>query len=704
MITKFKQNINKNIKNYDNYKNYKIAIAGNPNVGKSTIFNALTGLKQHTGNWPGKTIERAQGKFIYKNNIFNFIDIPGTYSLLSNSPEEEIARDFICFEKPDAIIIILDSTCIERNLNLVLQILELTQNVVICLNLIDEAQKKNIFIDTDELSLQLGGVPVITTNARKKNGLENLLVQTQKICEKKTKTFNIQNNIKYNNYIENSVKIIRENININNNLNINPRWLSLKLLENNPNFNNKIKKYINYDNIQDIISSQINILSEKITDFKDEIIKNIINHSERIFKLCVKEKNQNYDKHDRFFDKLLTSPVTGFPIMILLFLVIFWITITGANYPSDLISNLLFNFEEKLICFFDFIKIPETITSVLISGVYRTLAWVVSVMLPPMAIFFPLFTFLEDIGYLPRIAFNLDYLFKKCGSHGKQSLTMCMGFGCNACGITGCRIIDSPRERLISILTNNFVPCNGRFPILISIISMFLITSHHSNFNFLLSSIILTSIIIFSVLITFIVSKILSKTILSGVQSSFALELPPYRKPQLSKILVRSLFDRTIYILGRAVSVATPAGLIIWLFANIHINNISLLLHVSNFLAPFAKLIGLDGVILMAFILGFPANEIVFPIIIMSYMSGNKLINLQSTAELHNLLISHNWTPVTAICVILFTLMHFPCGTTLWTIKKETNSVKYTVLAFVLPTLIGFIICFFASNLLKLFL
>lgn len=697
-LKKYK-NIKKTKNNYENYVNYKIAIAGNPNVGKSTVFNALTGLNQHTGNWPGKTIERAQGKYIYNNKIFNFVDIPGTYSLLSNSPEEEIARDFICFEKPDAVIIVLDATCIERNLNLALQILEVTKNIIICVNLIDEANKKNIFIDTQELSLQLGGVPVVCTNARKKYGLKNLITQTENICENKTKIYDIKNNFSYNSEIENSIKIIQNNLEINNNLKINSRWLSLRLLENNKNFNNKIKKYINYDNIKEIVYNQI----KNHKNLKDEIIKNIINNSEKIYKICVKEKNKNYDKKDRLWDKFLTSPVTGFPIMILLFLLIFWITITGANYPSDIISNILFDFEEKLMYLFDFIKVPGIISSVLISGVYRTLAWVVSVMLPPMAIFFPLFTFLEDIGYLPRIAFNLDNIFKKCGSHGKQALTMCMGFGCNACGITGCRIIDSPRERLLAILTNNFVPCNGRFPILISIISMFLITNLNQNLNSIISSLILTLVIIFGILITFLVSKILSRTILSGIQSSFVLELPPYRKPQIGKILIRSILDRTIYVLGRAVSVAAPAGLIIWLLANIYVNNTSLLIYISNFLDPFAKLIGLDGVILMSFILGFPANEIVFPIIIMSYMCGDKLINLQSTTELHNLLISHGWNYITAICVMLFTLMHFPCGTTIWTIKKETGSLKWTVLSFVIPTVTGIIICFFTSHMLQIF-
>lgn len=692
----------KNFKNKSkNLSSYSLAIAGNPNVGKSTVFNTLTGLNQHTGNWPGKTVECAKGKYEYNDTTFYITDLPGTYSLTANSPEEEIARDFICFENPDAVIITLDATCIERNLNLALQILEVTKKAVVCVNLIDEAEKKKIHIDLDELSLQLG-VPVVATNARLGKGMEELKKAVQGVCEGKIKTFRIKN--QYPENLSKTIEKLEKNIPEKLSKNIDKSWLSLRLLENNQSISNSIKKYLDEDIFKTksfkktFNRCQKEINSQKSFCIQNEIAKTLILRSEQIYTLCVKIENRNYDSKDRFIDRILTSKITGFPIMILMLLGIFWITIVGANYPSEVIASGLFWAQDRLIDFFSYIHSPAWLSEMLIMGVYRTLAWVVSVMLPPMAIFFPLFTFLEDVGYLPRVAFNLDNVFKKCGAHGKQSLTMCMGFGCNACGVIGCKIIDSPRERLIAILTNNFVPCNGRFPLLISIITMFFIGSNITMLNSVLSTVILTGVIIFGILITFLVSKILSGTLLKGIPSSFILELPPYRRPQIGKILIRSLFDRTIFVLGRAVTVAAPAGILIWIMANIKINNISVLAHASNFLDPFGKLIGMDGTILMAFILGFPANEIVFPIIIMGYLCGSSLMELESSLQLHTLLISHGWTYVTAISVMLFSLMHFPCGTTCFTIKKETGSIKWTILSFLIPTITGIIICFAVSN------
>lgn len=692
----------KNFKNKSkNLSSYSLAIAGNPNVGKSTVFNTLTGLNQHTGNWPGKTVECAKGKYEYNDTTFYITDLPGTYSLTANSPEEEIARDFICFENPDAVIITLDATCIERNLNLALQILEVTKKAVVCVNLIDEAEKKKIHIDLDELSLQLG-VPVVATNARLGKGMEELKKAVQGVCEGKIKTFRIKN--QYPENLSKTIEKLEKSIPEKLSKNIDKSWLSLRLLENNQSISNSIKKYLDEDIFKTksfkktFNRCQKEINSQKSFCIQNEIAKTLILRSEQIYTLCVKIENRNYDYKDRFIDRILTSKITGFPIMILMLLGIFWITIVGANYPSEVIASGLFWAQDRLIDFFSYIHSPAWLSEMLIMGVYRTLAWVVSVMLPPMAIFFPLFTFLEDVGYLPRVAFNLDNVFKKCGAHGKQSLTMCMGFGCNACGVIGCKIIDSPRERLIAILTNNFVPCNGRFPLLISIITMFFIGSNITMLNSVLSTVILTGVIIFGILITFLVSKILSGTLLKGIPSSFILELPPYRRPQIGKILIRSLFDRTIFVLGRAVTVAAPAGILIWIMANIKINNISVLAHASNFLDPFGKLIGMDGTILMAFILGFPANEIVFPIIIMGYLCGSSLMELESSLQLHTLLISHGWTYVTAISVMLFSLMHFPCGTTCFTIKKETGSIKWTILSFLIPTITGIIICFAVSN------
>jgi ferrous iron transport protein B len=388
--------------------------------------------------------------------------------------------------------------------------------------------------------------------------------------------------------------------------------------------------------------------------------------------------------------------------MLLLLGVIFWLTITGANIPSELLSTFFFFIEDRLTDFFTYIQAPSWVYGLLVKGIYRTLAWVVSVMLPPMAIFFPLFTFLEDLGYLPRIAFNLDNFFKKSRTCGKQALTMCMGFGCNAAGVIGCRIIDSPRERLIASITNNFVPCNGRFPILIAVISMFFTGMLKEPMQSIISSALLTVVIIVGVIVTLITSKFLSLTLLKGVPSSFTLELPPYRKPQIGKIIIRSLLDRTLFVLGRAVCTAIPAGAIIWLMANIYIYDINLLTYLAQFLDPFAKMIGLDGYILIAFILGLPDNEIVIPIIIMSYMATGNLIELDSLDQLRTLLLNNNWTPVTAICMMLFTLMHWPCATTCLTIKKETNSIKWTLVSFLLPTLCGIFICFIVANVARL--
>ena len=674
-----------------------IALAGNPNVGKSTVFNALTGLKQHTGNWPGKTVANAKGTYTYKNQEFLLVDIPGTYSLLANSAEEEIARNFICFEKPDITIIVVDATCLERNLNLVLQTLEITKNVVVCVNLIDEAKKKKIRIDFDELELQLG-VPVIATSARSKIGLDKLtdIVYNLTLSPNKKSPAKLT----YSTPIENAINLLEPTVNklINNILP--SRWVTLRLLDNDTALLNSINEIIGFNlkenkDIKNILKEIENYFNDYgIDNIRDEIVSTIIHKAEQIANFSVFHNNKNYNEFDNKLDKIFTSKITGIPIMIALLGFIFWLTISFANYPSQLLSSFLFQIQDYLTVFFTEINAPDWLHGVLVLGLYRTVAWVISVMLPPMAIFFPLFTLLEDSGYLPRIAFNLDNYFKKAYAHGKQALTMCMGFGCNACGVTGCRIIDSPRERLVAIITNNLVPCNGRFPILIAIITMFFASTFSEPFNSIFSTLILLLVIITSVMATLLVTKCLSKTLLKGVPSSFALELPPYRKPQIGKVVIRSIFDRTIFVLLRSLAVAAPAGVLIWCMANLTINDISLLNYCTSFLDPFARIIGLDGVILMAFILGFPANEIVIPIIIMSYMSGGSLVEYESLIELKTLLVNNGWTITTAICTMLFTIFHFPCGTTCLTIKKETGSAKWTFVSFVLPTLLGIASCF----------
>lgn len=684
-----------------------IALGGNPNVGKSTIFNGLTGLNQHTGNWPGKTVTNATGSYTFKNFQFTLVDIPGTYSLMANSVEEEVARDFICFGNPDLTVIVLDATCLERNLNLVLQTTEITNNVLVCVNLMDEAKRKGISININKLSMLLG-LPVVATSASKGEGLNDLMNSVHNITI--NKIINIPVKIKYNQAIENSISIIQKVLKPLLNGKINSRWVSLKLLENDKSLIESINMHIGfniYDNpeLTDSIKlAKENLIQNNIDEknLKDEIVSSLVLKSESISKMVLSVSNSKYNDKDRKIDNIITSKKYGIPLMILLLGIIFWITITGANYPSELLSKFLFSIQDKLTELFVYIGAPSWLEGILIQGMYRTLAWVIAVMLPPMAIFFPLFTLLEDLGYLPRVAFNLDNFFKKSNACGKQALTMCMGFGCNAAGIVGCRIIDSPRERLIAIITNNFVPCNGRFPTLITIITMFFTGIFIGPFRSLASTVLLTLVILLGIFMTLMISKLLSKTILKGIPTTFTLELPPYRKPQIGKIIVRSIFDRTLFVLVRAISVAAPAGIIIWVMANISIGDLSILTHCANFLDPFAQYLGLDGYILMAFILGFPANEIVFPIIIMSYMATGSLLELGSTTELYNLLSANGWTWVTAVSVMLFCLMHWPCSTTCLTIKKETQSFKWTLISFLVPTITGMIICFVFTSTVRL--
>lgn len=686
-----------------------VALAGNPNVGKSTVFNALTGLKQHTGNWPGKTVECAKGNVEDKGNKFQLVDLPGSYSLLAHSEEEEIARDFICFEKPDAVIVVCDGTTLERNMNLVLQIMETTKNVILCVNLLDEAKRKNIEINLNKLS-DILKIPVIGTAARSGKGLGKIFPSLYELFSNKKDDIYI---VRYAEELEREISILQEDLEKFLPDTLNARWATVRVLEDDKSFFESLSKYENIDlsankNLDEKIKASRLRLQDKtynLEKIKDSIVEAFVNNAEEICKDTVIYKNKNYNQRDRKLDKLFTSKTTGFLIMFLLLLGVFWITIAGANVPSDLINKLLFSWEDNILAFLKNIGLPKSIYGPLVFGVYRVVAWVISVMLPPMAIFFPLFTLLEDFGYLPRVAFNLDKYFQKCNACGKQALTMCMGFGCNAAGVTGCKIIDSPRERLIAILTNNFVPCNGRFPTIIATITMFLVMGFGGGFlSSLFSAFILALVIILGVFITILASKILSETLLKGIPSSFTLELPPYRVPQVGTVIVRSIFDRTIFVLGRAVVVAAPAGIIIWILANINFGDMSILNHLVNFLEPLARLMGLDGVILTAFLLGLPANETVIPIIIMTYLSKGSLLEIDDINVMRNLLVNNGWTIITAINVILFSLMHWPCGTTLLTIHKETGSIKWTVISFLLPTVFGIVSCICFTSLSKLFL
>ena len=701
-----------------------IALAGNPNVGKSTVFNTLTGMHQHTGNWPGKTVGSAQGVHNFRGHDYILVDLPGTYSIMANSMEEEIARDFILFGGADATIVVCDATVLERNLNLVLQVMEITPNVVVCVNLLDEAKKKNIVIDIPALEKELG-VPVVGTSARSGVGLAELIERTEAVCAKKH--LPAPRKIEYDEQVTDAVAPLADVLDKKMGGSLSGKWLALRMLEEDDSIGSSINTHLTKNplNDKDVESAAsaardalktAGITGERL---KDIVVSRIVYTAEAVAQSatprcgegCIgcgscefgnKNPSSVGGKRDRRLDSILTSKLTGIPIMLALLCGALWITIAGANYPSDLLADFLFWGQDHLTSLFMWLGAPDWLHGMIVLGVYRVLAWVVAVMLPPMAIFFPIFTLLEDFGYLPRVAFNLDHHFKKAKACGKQSLTMCMGFGCNCAGVTGCRIIDSPRERLIAILTNNFAPCNGRFPTLIAIISMFFVGVAGGLIDSLLSAVILAAVIVLGIFFTFQASRLLSMTILKGEASFFALELPPYRTPQIGKVIVRSIFDRTLRVLGRAVAVAAPAGLVIWVMANISVGGTTLLYHSSSFLDPFARLLGLDGVILLAFILGFPANEIVFPIIIMAYVASGSILELDSLTELRTLLVANGWTWVTAVSTMLFCLCHWPCSTACLTIKKEAGGFKWVGLSILIPTAIGITICFLFTTAVRL--
>lgn len=684
-----------------------IALAGNPNVGKSTVFNALTGMNQHTGNWPGKTVTNAQGICRTKRHSYIMVDIPGTYSLMAHSAEEEVARNFICFGGADAVAVVCDATCLERNLNLVLQTMEITPNVVVCVNLMDEARRKRIRIDLGALSRRLG-VPVVSTVARKKKSLTALTDALDRLADgAQTRPAAVR----YPEPVEQAIAAIEPLVRAKTAGKLPSRWLSLQLLDPDEALMAEADRFLGWDFSRD--AELVRALAETRAELhrqeidgerlKDMVVSALVREAETVCAVAVRRERETYSVADQRLDRLLTSRATGYPVMLALLAFILWLTIVGANYPSQLLSDALFWVQERLTELFHSIGAPEWLHGALVLGVYRVLAWVVSVMLPPMAIFFPLFTLLEDAGYLPRVAYNLDKPFQRCCACGKQSLTMCMGFGCNAAGVVGCRIIDSERERLLAILTNSFVPCNGRFPTLIALLTMFFVGTAGGAAASFWSALLLTGVILLGILVTFGVTKLLSQTVLKGVPSSFTLELPPYRRPQIGSVIVRSILDRTLFVLGRAAAVAAPAGLVIWLLANVTAGGVSLLDHCAAFLDPFAQLMGLDGVILLAFILGFPANEIVLPLVIMMYLSQGSLMELGTTAELRALLVEHGWTWITAGSAMLFTLLHWPCSTTVLTIHKETGSWKWTALAVAIPTALGVCACMLFNGVASLF-
>jgi len=734
-------------------KTYTVALAGNPNTGKSTVFNALTGLRQHTGNWPGKTVTRAEGRFTHGDASYRLVDLPGTYSLLSASTDEEIARDFILFGEPDCTVVVVDATALERNLNLVFQVMEITDKVVVCVNLMDEAARTGIEVDIDRLSEDLG-VPAVGTVANSRKGLDELVATVAAVTKGETVTAprTPASPAAATAVVDDLVPRIRA---LYPGL-CNARWIAYRLIEG------------DYRIRQALVSGELaalgqgprggamsadreletpvtpgrgraagaeqllqhaDALREEIGGerFRDELVATLFRGAERVASHTVRRNKQRAWLPGARIDRVLTHPLLGIPVMAVLFAAVFWITIVGANIPSAFLAGLLMaeggltgwfgaylgtgappflgtSLYEGLHMLFAALHAPAWFSGFLIDGVYLGLAWVVSVMLPPMAIFFPLFTLLEDLGYLPRVAFNLDGLFKRAGAHGKQALTMMMGFGCNAAGVIACRVIDSPRERLIAILTNVFVPCNGRFPTLIAVSTIFFggMVAQASPFAAsLIATGAVVGVVVIGVITTLIVSWALSRTLLRGEPSAFILELPPYRRPSVLRILYTSLIDRTLFVLMRAVVVAAPAGGIIWLMANVNIGALSVAAHVYGFLDPLGHLLGLDGILLLAFIIAIPANEIVMPTAIMLYLSRTRMIELEG-AELGALLTDHGWTLLTAVCLMLFSLLHNPCGTTIWTIWRETRSRRWTLFGALMPLALAIVVCAIVATAVRL--
>ena len=606
---------------------HMIVLAGNPNVGKSTVFNALTGLHQHTGNWAGKTVDCARGSFTLDDGTVILADTPGVYSLLSNCAEETAAAQMICSPDTEGAVVVCDGCCLERNLSLALQIIELIPRTVVCVNLLDEADKKGIVIDLHRLS-ELLAVPVVGMSARSGQGIGELKEAVSGLI---------------------------------------------------------------HSELPDVpADSVLRRAIDNGVSFPEG--ETYLTRASEITSQVVKQTSPEPFRRDRRLDRIFLHPITGIPAMLLIFALLLWITAVGANYPSDLLHRLFAELGTFLTAHMS--GTPDWLRGALIDGVYNTVTWVISVMLPPMAIFFPLFTLMEDFGLLPRIAFNLDGCFRCSGGCGKQAITMAMGIGCNACGVTGCRMIDSPRERLIAILTNNFVPCNGRFPTLIALTSLFLAPVMGSA-----AALVLPAVILSGFAVSWLTSFVLSRTLLRGVPSAYTLELPPYRVPQVGKVIVRSLLDRTLFVLGRACAAAAPCGLILWILGNIRPGGQPLLKYAADFLSPAGHFIGMDGSILLGFLLGFPANEIVVPVIAMICTGGEAL---SESTGLSELFAAQGWGAGTAVCMMIFTVFHFPCATACLTIFRETRSMKWTALAAVIPTISGILLCAMANCLIKL--
>jgi ferrous iron transport protein B len=711
-----------------------VALAGNPNVGKSTVFNALTGLRQHTGNWPGKTVTRAEGSYRHEDRRFRLIDLPGTYSLLATSLDEEIARDFLVFGRPDVTIIVIDATRLERNLNLALQVLEITDRVVVCLNLMDEARRHGLTIDAERLSQELG-VPVVPTSARFEKGVDRLREVVHEVATGKHTPrpcrFELQPPS-----LEQAVDRLAQQVSKRFPQIANARWVALRLLDGDEHvaravqtgrFENGVgQNSVSTTTAEREAGSQLDAKSKERSaellsdvselrwqvgpDFHQSLVETIYASAAKCADLVVeRDKDRAKLNLDRTLDRLLTSRWLGYPIMILMLAFVLWLTIAGANVPSAMLAYLFLDVLHPLLKdAAAAIALPWWLDGLLIDGMYLATAWVVSVMLPPMAIFFPLFTLLEDFGYLPRVALNLDGLFKRVGAHGKQALTMCMGLGCNAAGVIAARVIDSPRERLLAIITNNFALCNGRWPTQILLATIFVGAMAPAYLAGFISAFAVVVVALLGFAVTLACSWGLSQTVLRGEVSTFQLELPPYRPPRLLQTLYTSLIDRTVFVLWRAVLFALPAGAAIWLVANVPLGDASVAERLIGWLDPLGLVIGLNGVVLLAYVVAIPANEIVIPTILMltvltARLSGvgegqGVMFELDSNTATADVLRAGGWTLLTAVNVMLFSLLHNPCSTTIYTIWKETGSWKWTAVATLLPLALGFGVCFLVAQ------